>query len=173
MNKNHIPFACAKSIYDVDVSFYKAFSITTLFVDLDNTLDSYKQATATNRAKELKQRLEKEEIRIIIVSNNTSKRVSLYANSLGVEYVNSIGKPFALGLNRAMKRLGLKKERVMLIGDQTTTDVPCGNRAGIKTLLVDKLVDEDQWTTKFNRIFDKRRREKLKKQNLLIDWRNK
>lgn len=173
MNKNHIPFAYGKSIYDVDISFYKAFSIDTLFVDLDNTLDSYKQETASDRAKDLKQRLEREGIRMIIVSNNTSKRVSLYANSLGVEYVNSIGKPFAFGLNKAIKRLGLAKERVMLIGDQTTTDIPCGNHAGIKTLLVDKLVDDDQWTTRFNRIFDKRRRERLKEKKLLIDWRNK
>ncbi len=173
MNKNHVPFAHAASIYEVDVSFFKKFGIETLFIDLDNTLDSYKQQTATKKAFALKEKLQSAGIDIIIVSNNTSKRVSLYADSLGVKYVNSIGKPFARGLKKAIQQFGLDSSKTMLVGDQTTTDIPCGNKAGIKTLLVDKIVDEDQWTTRFNRIFDKKRRKAMIKKHLLIEWRDK
>lgn len=173
MNRIYIPFAHAKSIYEISISFYKKFGINIILVDLDNTLDSYQQKTPSDRAIKLKMECEQQGIKIIIVSNNTSKRVSKYANELGVQYWNSIGKPFAFNLNKKLKLHNIDKNKVILIGDQTTTDVACGNRAKIKTILTDKLVEEDQWTTKFNRLFDNPRRKKLMKQGLLIDWRLK
>lgn len=173
MRKNCIPFAYAKSIYDIDISFYKKNNIKIVLADLDNTLDSYLQKLPSKCAIELKKLYNENGIKIIIVSNNTGKRVSKYANALGVEYWHSIGKPFAAGLNKKIKELNIEKNDVILIGDQTTTDITCGNRAKIKTVLTDKLVNEDQWTTRFNRIFDNPRRKKLMKKGLLIDWRNK
>ena len=59
-----------------------------------------------------------------------------------------------------------------MIGDQTVTDIACGNRARIKTVLTDKIVKEDQPTTHFNRLFDRPIRRKLARKNLLRDWRN-
>ena len=42
MFKRFIPFAHATSIYEIDPMFFKKQNVKTLFVDLDNTLDSYK-----------------------------------------------------------------------------------------------------------------------------------
>ena len=52
------------------------------------------------------------------------------------------------------------------------TDIKSGNGAHIKTLLTEPIVKEDQWQTRFNRMFDKPVRKRLKKKNLLNDWRN-
>lgn len=173
MRKIYIPFAHAKNIYDIDVSFFKRNNINVVLVDLDNTLDSYRTLTPSENALKLKKLYNDNKIDLIIVSNNTSKRVSKYAKILGVEFWHSIGKPFSFGLNKKLKKAKIDKNSVVLIGDQTTTDVACGNRAKIKTILTDKLVEEDQWTTRFNRLFDNPRRKKLIKKGLLINWRNK
>ena len=58
-----------------------------------------------------------------------------------------------------------------MIGDQIVTDISCANGAKVKSVLTEKLVPEDQPTTRFNRLFDNPLRKKLKKKNLLKDWR--
>lgn len=170
MNKRLIPYCVAKSIYAIEPSFFQKHNIKTLFVDLDNTLDAYNQAHPTKQAIELKERLSHIGIEIIVVSNNTSKRVSTYAKELGVRYVGSLRKPFSYKLKKFIKSSGTDVNKAMMIGDQIITDVACGNGAGLRVILTDKLVDVDQWTTKFNRLFDRPRRRKMAMKKLLVNW---
>ena len=171
MLKRFIPFAHAESIYKIDLSFYKKIGIKYVFADLDNTLDSYKQSTPLEKAKELKANLEKAGIELIIVSNNTGARVQKYSKELGVRHFSSLAKPFSCKLKKIMKRSSIKPEEVVMIGDQIVTDISCANGAKVKSVLTEKLVKEDQPTTRFNRLFDNPLRKKLKRKNLLKDWR--
>lgn len=171
MFKKYIPFAHAKSIFEIDNDFYNKLGIKYIFVDLDNTLDSYKTKIPSKRVYELKDRLSKDNIELIITSNNTGKRVKTYSDALKVRYISSIGKPFSIGLNKNIKKFNINKSNIILIGDQTTTDIAAANRTHIKSVLTDKIVKEDQPTTRFNRLFDKPIRKSLKRKNLLRDWR--
>ena len=171
MFKRFIPFAHAQSIFEIDLDFYKKLGIKYVFADLDNTLDSYKQATPLAKAKELKEKLEKVGIELIIVSNNTGKRVQLYSKELGVRHFSSLAKPFSFRIKKIMKSNGINKDETIMIGDQIVTDISCANGAKIKSVLTEKLVPEDQPTTRFNRLFDNPLRKKLRKKNLLRDWR--
>lgn len=171
MLKRFIPFAHAESIFKIDLSFYQKLGIKYVFADLDNTLDSYKQATPLERAKNLKRELEKNAIELIIVSNNTGSRVQKYSKELGVRHFSSLAKPFSFKIKKIMKRANIKPESVVMIGDQIVTDISCANGAKIKSVLTEKLVPEDQPTTRFNRLFDNPLRKKLRKKNLLRDWR--
>lgn len=171
MLKRFIPFAHAESIFEIDLSFYQKLGIKYVFADLDNTLDSYKQATPLERAKNLKRELEKNAIELIIVSNNTGSRVQKYSKELGVRHFSSLAKPFSFKIKNIMKRANIKPESVVMIGDQIVTDISCANGAKIKSVLTEKLVPEDQPTTRFNRLFDNPLRKKLRKKNLLRDWR--
>lgn len=172
MLKIHIPYAHATSVFDIDVSFFVKENVKTLLVDLDNTLDSYRTLTPSKRVFELKQRLEENNIKMMIVSNNTGKRVTKYANELGVPFISSIRKPFASKLLAKLKELNIDLTTTMMVGDQTVTDIACGNRAKIRTVLTDKIVKEDQPTTHFNRLFDRPIRKALKRKKLLREWRN-
>lgn len=172
MMKIFVPYAHAKNVYEIDSSFFVKEKIKTLLVDLDNTLDSYKTMSPSPRAIELKQKMDELGIKMMIVSNNTGKRVTKYASELGVDFISSIRKPFATKLLKKLKELNIDTSSTMMIGDQTVTDIACGNRAKIRTILTDKLVKEDQPTTHFNRLFDRPIRRKLKRKNLLKDWRN-
>lgn len=171
MFKKFIPFATAKNIYEIPIEFYKKLGIKTLMMDLDNTLDSYKLFKPTEKAVKLIEDLKKNNITPIVVSNNRGKRVSSYANALNVEYVNSARKPFSFKLRKIIKIKNLNLDELLFVGDQMMTDVLATRGAGVRIILTEKLVKEDQWTTHINRIFGKRIRRYLAKRNKLRDWR--
>lgn len=173
MFKKFIPFAHAKSIYEIDVDFYKRNGVTTLFMDLDNTLDSFKAREPKEETINLVKVLKENDINPIIISNNKASRVSGYANLLGVEFLSSARKPFSRKIKNEIAKRGVDKNSVMLVGDQMMTDVLAANGAKIKVVLTEKIVKEDQWTTHINRIFDRPIRKYHLRHNNLIDWRNK
>ena len=170
MLKRHIPTFHAKNIYEIDLNKFVSMGIKYVFCDLDNTLDSYRQKTPTPKAVEFKEKLNKLGIELIIVSNNTGNRVKLYSETLGVPYFSRIGKPFIRRINKIIKEKGYSKDEIISIGDQVVTDISFANKAGIKNILTDKLVKEDQPTTHFNRLFDRPLRRCLKKKNLLKEF---
>ena len=164
-------FAHAKSVFEIDVDFFKQHNVKTLLMDLDNTLDSYRLYEPTDRSREFINKLIDAGIQPFIISNNRGKRVSSYANSLGIEYMWSSGKPFAFKLKKLIKERNWKVEELMMVGDQMLTDAGMANKANIRMILTDKIVKEDQWTTHFNRLFDRPMRKHYAKKGELIDWR--
>lgn len=172
MFKRFVPYAHAKNIYEVNITFFLKHNIKYIFLDLDNTLDSYRQKTPSHKAIGFVKILKDNKIEPIILSNNTSKRVAKYATMLGVNYLSKSGKPFAIKINRYIKKRNLSKKEILLVGDQLMTDISAANGLKIKSIFVEKLVDEDQITTRFNRLFEKPVKKYLIKHNKLIDWRN-
>lgn len=172
MFKSIKPFAHASSVYNIDIEFYTLLGLKYIFLDLDNTLDSYKKLVPSPRAFELVGRLREVGITPIIISNNHSERVINYAKVLNVECLCFAMKPFAKKIKKMMKEKGMNPDEVMLIGDQMMTDVKAGNRAKIKVVLTDKLVKEDQPTTHFNRLFERPFRSYYTKHHKFREWRD-
>lgn len=173
MCKVYTPYAHAKSIFEIEIDFYKKHGIKTVLSDLDNTLDSYKTKTPSANVVSFKQVLEENGMELFIISNNTGKRVQEYANALGVRYASAVGKPFARKLIRKLKEAQIDLKTSVMVGDQTVTDIASANRARILCILTDKIVKEDQPTTHFNRLFDRPIRRHLKRKGKLIDWRER
>ena len=171
MKNKYVPFAVAKSIYEIDIEFFKQQGVKILLTDLDNTLDSYRLYHPTPRAIEFIQRVQEAGILPVIVSNNRGKRVRTYANDLNLEYINSAAKPFGGRINKFIKAHGWNKDEIMFVGDQMITDVAAAKRVGIRVILTEKIVKEDQWTTHINRIFGRRIRKYHAKRGNLINWR--
>ena len=107
----------------------------------------------------------------MIISNNRGKRVRTYANDLGLPYLHSAAKPFGFKIRRFIKENGWDPKDIMFVGDQMITDVAAAKRAGLRVILTDKIVKEDQWTTHFNRFFGRKIRKYHKKRGTLISWR--
>ena len=173
MKNKYVPFAVAKSIYEIEVDFFVKQGVKILLMDLDNTLDSFRAREPKQETKDLVNNLKSSGLTPIIISNNKAHRVSGYANLLGVEFLSSARKPFSKKIKAEIAKRGLNKDEVMLVGDQMMTDVLAAKGAGIKVVLTEKLVKEDQWTTHINRIFDRPIRAYHRKHNNLKDWRNK
>lgn len=173
MFKRFIPFAHANSVYEIEPEFFKRNGVKVLFVDLDNTLDSYKARKPQQRTIDLVNKLKANGITPVIISNNKPHRVCDYADALGVEYLASARKPFAKKIKAELAKRNLKNEEVMLVGDQMMTDVLAAKGANIRVVLTEKVVKEDQWTTHINRLADRPIRRYHRKRNNLKDWRNK
>jgi predicted HAD superfamily phosphohydrolase YqeG len=95
MRHRNRPFALANSIFEIEPSFYRSLGITTVLVDLDNTLDPYTVSDPTERTIKWKESLIALGLRIVILSNNSGKRVRRYAEKLGVECRCFMRKPFS------------------------------------------------------------------------------
>ena len=173
MFKKFIPFAHATSIYEIEYDFYKRNGVKTLFMDLDNTLDSYKAKHPQERTINYVKGLIEAGIKPIIISNNRPNRVSGYANEVGIEFLASARKPFSGRIKKEMAKRNLNPNEVMLVGDQMMTDVLAAHGANIRVVLTEKIVKEDQFTTHFNRLLDRPIRRYHRKRGNLVDWRNK
>ena len=173
MFKSFVPFAHAQSIYEIDPEFFKRNGVKTLFIDLDNTLDSYKARVPQERTINLVNKIKETGVIPVIISNNRPERVSGYAEALGIEFLASARKPFSKRIKKELAKRNLTNEEVMLVGDQMMTDVQAARGAKIRVVLTEKIVKEDQWTTHINRIFDRPIRRYHRKRGNLIDWRNK
>ena len=170
--KRFIPFAHAQSVYEIDPQFFVKCGIKNLFIDLDNTLDSYRAETPKQETIDLVNKIKETGVNPVVISNNKGHRVGGYVEKLGIDYVFSARKPFAKKINRFIEEHKLDKNEVMLVGDQMMTDVLAAHNAHIRVVLTEKLVKEDQWTTHINRIFDRPIRRYHRKRGNLKDWRN-
>jgi len=159
-----VPTYQASSIYDIPMSFFLEKGITTVLSDLDNTLDAYNIKDPNPRAFELVKKFKEASIAFYIASNNTSKRVKRYAASLGVDAFCGLRKPFSGPLKRTIKKQGFDVTKTVLIGDQVLTDVIAGNGAGIITILTEPISKDDAPWTRVNRILERGKRKKLKKE---------
>ncbi len=68
--------------------------------------------------------------------------------------------------------MGLKKEEIVVIGDQLLTDVLGGNFAGFHTILVVQIVETDGKITRFNRMIERRILNWMRRKGM-ITWEEK
>ena len=78
-----------------------------------------------------------------LFSNNPSKaRISAVAEQLGLSYTCGAGKPRRGALRRVIGALALEPHHVAMVGDRLFTDVLCGNRLGLYTVLVRPVAED-------------------------------
>ena len=151
-----LPDVYSKSVFDINYKKLKKQGIKCLAFDLDNTLTTIEKKGFSDKALTLVTELKKD-FTVVIISNNPSKkRVSYYANKLGVEYVYFAVKPLTFGLRKISKRFNIKPDEIAMIGDQFLTDVYSAHRFKAKAILVDQLDKKDEQITKINRLIEKR-----------------
>ena len=95
-------------------------------------------------------------IRVIVVSNNSPKRVKRAVEKFDIDYEAWSLKPFTFGIDRALKRFHYEKNEVVMVGDQLMTDIRAAHRAGIRSILVKPLVEHDSIKTQINRARERR-----------------
>ena len=171
MRKRNIPFALSQDIFEIPPEFYLSLGVKAVLVDLDNTLDPYVVSSPQEKTKQWKEKLVGAGLRIVILSNNSGGRVGKYASELGVEARFFMKKPFSGPLKRFLLEEKLSKDEVILVGDQIQTDVKAANGAGVRVILTEPLFHKEPPWTKFNRIFDRPKRKRIKEKHLAPYWK--
>ncbi len=144
-----------KTIYDIPYQKLKEDGIRCLIFDLDNTLGLISHKNCPPETVELIQKLKKD-FTVVIISNNTKKRIQVYLDDLGIDGVAWSMKPSIRGLIYIKRKYHFKKKEMCIIGDQIVTDILAGKRYHIMTVLVDPLGEKDLRITGLNRKLEAR-----------------
>lgn len=154
MLNRFFPQIYVDSIYDIAYEELLKRNIKGLVFDIDNTLAPFDVPTPDDRLTKFIQDLQQKGFSICLLSNNKQHRVDTF-NSFGLPAVAKAGKPKLAGIKRALSLIGTDSNNTVLIGDQVFTDVWCGNRMHMYTILVKPIAIRDEFTVKLKRGLEK------------------
>lgn len=146
-----LPNQYAKNVLEITPKQLKEKGVKGIITDLDNTLVEWDRPAATPQLVKWFEDMRNSGIQVVIVSNNNKNRVKSFADPLGIPFIFEARKPLTRAFQQALKEMNLKKEEVVVIGDQLLTDVLGGNRLGLHTILVVPVAQTDGFWTRFNR----------------------
>ncbi|CAH1856047.1 Phosphoglycolate phosphatase [Convivina intestini] len=164
------PTYMVDSIYDLTVEELRSHGITTVLTDLDNTLLAWNNPDGTPELHQWLQDLKQGGIELIVISNNTNKRVAKAVNALNIDFVAWSLKPLPRGILSVMRQRHLRSQEVIMVGDQMLTDVWAAHLAGIRSVLVKRLIDSDMWQTWLNRSIETQAKKIIFKHNPNLKW---
>lgn len=131
------------SIASVDLEDLASRGITSLLVDLDNTLLPRDTSVFPSSALAFARHVRDAGMKACLVSNNWHERVHSAACELGFDLVPRAVKPLPFAFLAGLRRMGATRSQTAVIGDQVFTDILGGNALGMLTVLVCPLSSTD------------------------------
>ncbi|EOH97261.1 HAD phosphatase, family IIIA [Enterococcus moraviensis ATCC BAA-383] len=159
------------AIYKITPNQLKKLGIKAVLTDLDNTLIAWDNPDGTEELLTWILEMKNAGIPVVVVSNNKSSRIKRAVEKFDLEYVSRALKPSTRGFREAEKKLNLKPEELVMVGDQIMTDIRGANAAGIRNILVRPIVDTDGWNTRINRFFERKIMKHLGKKHPDMIWK--
>ena len=169
MYNKFLPSEFVKSVYDISPERLKEKGIRGIITDLDNTLVEWDRPLATPKLAAWLKSMKDAGIQVTIVSNNNELRVKSFADPLGIPFIFKARKPMGKAFRKALHLMDVKREEVVVIGDQLLTDVVGGNRNKLHTILVVPVAKSDGFFTRFNRLVERRIFRSLKRKGY-VTW---
>ena len=124
-------------ITDIPGSFFAKRQIRLIILDVDNTLTSHNHPVPFPGVQDWIEARKKEGLTLVILSNNTNRRVRPFAEKIGLPFVANAAKPLTLGISRTCRQYRIPAKNACLIGDQLFTDILGGNwKRGLTSVLV-------------------------------------
>ena len=130
------PTAVRERVTEITPQFLQSLGVRALLLDVDNTLATYTSHAPSPGALEWVKAMGEAGFRMIIISNNFKGRVGSFGAVFGLDTLSFALKPLPVGYLRAAKRLRVKPQECVIIGDQIFTDTLGANRAGVTPLLI-------------------------------------
>ena len=163
------PSAYLTSINEIDLDTLKHQGIKLIICDLDNTLVPHFTKFPTKYAKDFVEEVKKRDFHFVLVSNNTKKRVSFFSEKLGLsDYIASAKKPFPWAIKKTLKRLKVKPQETVIVGDMLITDTLAANFVHTESILVQPLIDPERTVDRILSWFEKKVFKRLSKENLIV-----
>ena len=169
MYKKFLPSEFVKSVFDISPERLIEKGIRGIITDLDNTLVEWDRPDATPKLVNWLKSMKDAGIQVTIVSNNNELRVKSFADPLGIPFIYKARKPMGKAFIKALNTMDVKREEVVVIGDQLLTDVVGGNRIKLHTILVLPVAKSDGFFTRFNRLVERRIFKALKRRGF-VTW---
>ena len=128
-----------KDIFDLTDDFLAEHQIQGIIFDIDNTLVGFRVPKPTPEICALFSHLKEKGVQVAIASNNSKRRVGVFAEGLGIPACHRSLKPLGFALHKIRKDFGVPNKNIILVGDQIYTDMLGGNLAGMQTALVEPI----------------------------------
>lgn len=142
------------SVFEIDYNKLSEMGIKALIFDIDNTLAAAYEKDASDETVKLFEGLKASGFKLALLSNNNEKRVQRFNEKLSVLGTSKARKPLRKKITRTMEALGADTENTCIIGDQVFTDIWCGNRKGICSVLVRPIDAKREFPVVLKRIFE-------------------
>lgn len=144
-----------ESVLDISPRWLTHRGVRGIIIDLDNTTIPWGEWEFRRELHDWIHSLQRENIKICILSNGRLQRVATLAQKLAVPYIHGGRKPRKRAFAKALELLKTEVGSTAVIGDQLFTDVLGGNRAGMLTILVTPLSKREFIGTKLMRCLEK------------------
>ena len=110
--------------------------IRALVLDIDNTLTADRSQELPAEVARWLEEMRKAGVALTIVSNGAEQRVKPFARKLGLAYLYRAAKPLPFALMVARRRMGVKRRKMAMVGDQLYADRMAAALYGIPGLMV-------------------------------------
>jgi len=132
-----VPNNYKKNIKEVDYDKLWNENKKYLIFDIDNTITKVDDITIDKETIKLFKTLKEKDFNILLMSNNSEKRVIPISEKLNVPYLANAKKPNKEAFDKVLSTFDCLKENVVMIGDQMLSDIVGANEYGIYSILVD------------------------------------
>lgn len=141
-----------KRVVELTVERLAEMNISALLLDVDATLKPYRETVPCEDIAAWIETMRAAGVGLCLVSNGRGRRISSFAESLGLPFVAPAYKPFPFGVRRALRTRGFDPARTAMVGDQVFADIIAGNLAGLRTVLVVPILPEQEpWFARLKR----------------------
>lgn len=131
------------------------YDIKGLILDLDNTLTTHDNPIPAERVEAWLEDMRRNNIKMMIVSNNHYERVKPFADNLKLDFVCEGKKPLSKGFKEAQRLMEIPFDNIAIVGDQIFTDILGANLIGVKSIYVFPIQHETTAFFKFKRFMEK------------------
>ena len=140
-------YGYSQSIYTLDFSKLSLRSFIYVVADLDQTLVPTKTKYPDDNVYNLIKELKSYGMKLIIISNNTNKRVKRFCQDLDVKYLAMANKSNARKISKFLLDSGIDYNKCIFIGDQLRTDLRYVDALGGKFIITRPLNSVDNIIT--------------------------
>ncbi len=149
-----VPDYILKRTEDITPAFLNSLGITTLALDVDNTITTHGNMAVSDSMRAWLDEMQNAGFHLYIVSNNKFERVSPLAMNLNLPYTHFSIKPLPNAFRKVCKECNATPQELAVVGDQIFTDVLGGNLFGATTIMVEPIRKETTLYFKIKRAFE-------------------
>ena len=161
-----VPDKYFKSIYNIKYKNLKQSGVKCLIFSINNTLvaDSFKKPT--NKVKDLFEDLKNMGFRILLVSNQSKRKVTPFKELLCVDSAYFALKPLKFKYKKILKIYNLESHQVACIGSSLLFDVLGANRMDFTSIYVNPISEDINALSKMSRKVEDHFSKRLTKKGL-------
>ena len=144
-----------RRITEITVDMLKELGVSTLLLDVDNTLSTHHGTVLADGLIEWISKMQSAGIKLIVVSNSKKKRVKPFAEKIGLPFISLACKPLPFGYLKAIKKIKGQLKKSAIVGDQLFTDVWGAKRCGIYSVLVKPIDKKEEFQIVLKRYLER------------------